>query len=167
MQTYTKIIGSTAQPALAERLHQLEHQGRVDYVTLSGDDIQRRRLRVRTDGGQECGIALERSEHLYDGAVLRLDPDMALVVRTAQTEWLRLHPRHAAAALELGYFAGNMHWQVRFEGSMLYVALKGAVEDYLQRLQPLLSAGAIEVLPAARKHGHEHDHGHGHGHAHG
>ncbi len=150
MATYTKIIGSAGQPGLAEQLHQLEHDGRVEYVTLAGDDILRRRLRVHTDGGEECGIALERSEHLFDGAVLWLDADRAVVVRTVSTEWLMLRPRDLAAALELGYFAGNMHWSIRFEGALLCIALKGSVNDYLQRLQPMLSTGSIEVEPIAR-----------------
>lgn len=164
MLTYTRIIGSASQTTLADRLHQLEHDGRVDYVTLSGDDIQRRRLRVHTDSGQECGIALERSEQLYDGAILRLDAELAVVVRTARTEWLRVQVRDPAAALELGYFAGNMHWQVRFDGSVLCVALKGSADDYLQRLQPLLSNGIIEIEPApAQGHAHGHRDGNAHG----
>lgn len=157
MLTYTAIIGSASQPTVAEQLHQLEHDGQVDYVTLAGDDIQRHRLRVRTDRGQECGIALERSEHLFDGAVLRLDAGGAVVVRTARTNWLRLRPRDAAAGLELGYFAGNMHWSVRFEGVLLCVALKGAAGDYLQRLQPMLAAGSVAVeaaLETAAGHAH-------------
>jgi urease accessory protein len=147
MLTYTTIIGSASEPALAARLHRLEHDGRVDYVTLAGDDVQRRRLRVHTDGGAECGIALERSLHLFDGAVLRLDAGAALVVRTVHTAWLRLRARDVAAALELGYFAGNMHWPVRFEGALLCIALKGTLDDYLQRLKPMLSCGSIEVAP--------------------
>ena len=72
-------------------------------------------------------------------AVLRLDRDAALVVRTEDTRWLRLEPRDAAAALELGYFAGNMHWKVRFDRNALEIAVKGAIDDYLQRLTPMLA----------------------------
>jgi len=155
--TYSVIIGSASQPTVAQQLQQLEQYGQVDYVTLAGDDIQRHRLRVRTDRGQECAIALERSEHLFDGAVLRLDAGGAVVVRTASTNWLRLRPRDAAAGLELGYFAGNMHWPVRFEGALLCIALKGVAGDYLQRLQPMLAAGSVAVeaaLETAAGHGH-------------
>ena len=47
----------------------------------------------------------------------------------------------SAAALELGYFAGNLHWRVRFEGERLLVALEGPEEDYLSRLKPFLDVG--------------------------
>lgn len=157
MVTYTEIIGSASQPALAERLHRYEHEGKVDYVTLTGEDIQRHRLRVRTERGEVCGIALERSEHLFDGAVLRLDASGAVVVRCARTSWLRVRPRDSAAGLELGYLAGNMHWAVRFEGAVLCIALKGAVGDYLQRLQPMLASGGI-TMEAATGADSKHEH---------
>ena len=149
MWTYKKIIGSVSEPSLAEKLHQLEHHGMVHYVTLSADDILRRRLRVQTDSGQECGIALERSDHLFDGAILHLDEDAAVVVRTSRSHWLTLQARDVAAALELGYFAGNMHWAVTFDGTVLRIAIKGRVEDYQLRLQPMLADGRVTILSGA------------------
>ena len=157
MITYTSIIGSASEPRIADLLHSLEHQGRVDYVTLAADDIRRHRLRARTQRGDECGIALDRDLHLFDGAVLRLDRDAALVVRTEDTRWLRLEPRDAAAALELGYFAGNMHWKVRFDRNALEIAVKGALDDYLQRLTPMLADQRIRLATeglAGGKHHH-------------
>jgi urease accessory protein len=153
MITYTSIVGRASDPRVADALHALEHRGRVDTVMLAADDIRRHRLRARTQGGDECGIALDRQTHLFDGAVLHLDADRALVVRTEDTRWLRLRPRDAAASLELGYFAGNMHWAVRFDGEVLEIALKGPPDDYLARLAPLLdSARVCEIR-------HEHAHG--------
>ncbi|CAE6785936.1 MULTISPECIES: urease accessory protein UreE [Paraburkholderia] len=157
MITYTSIIGSAAEPRIADLLHSLEHHGRVDYVTLAADDIKRHRLRARTQRGDECGIALDRDMHLFDGAVLRLDRDAALVVRTEDTRWLRLAPRDAAAALELGYFAGNMHWKVRFDRGALEIAVKGALDDYLQRLAPMLADQRIRLANDVSD-GREHHH---------
>lgn len=157
MPTYTEIIASASRPDVAERLHHFQHEGKVDYVTLPSEDLLRHRLRVRTDGGEECGIALKRSEHLFDGAVLRLDASGALVVRSAQTRWLRLRPRDTAAALELGYFAGNMHWAVRFDSAILCVALRAPADDYQQRLQPMLASGGIVMEPEPEVHP---NHGH-------
>jgi urease accessory protein len=164
MRTYTSIVGSASDPRVADLLHALAHRGGVDTVTLAADDIRRHRLRVRTQGGDECGIALDRQTHLFDGAVLHLDADRALVVRTENTRWLRLRARDNAAALELGYFAGNMHWAVRFDGDVLEVALRGPVDDYRSRLAPLLDAGRIiELMHEHEQHPHHHhDHAHAH-----
>lgn len=177
MITYTSIIGSASEPRIAERLHALEHRGKVDTLTLSGDDIRRRRLRASSDAGIECGIALDRQAQLFDGAVLHLDGDAALVVRTARTPWLCMTARDAAAALELGYFAGNMHWAVRFDGAVLAIAVKGRIEDYRARLAPLLESGRIREVEAPEAnhghhaplapHAHDHHHAHDHDHVHG
>ncbi len=137
----TEVLGFASDPELAERLHELDHAGRVERLMLGRDDVHRRRLRARTDQGTDCLIALPRDQRLGDGAVLVLEPAHAVVVRLTEERWLALKPRDAAAALELGYFAGNLHWRVRFEGGHLLVALEGPEEDYLARLQPFLDDG--------------------------
>jgi urease accessory protein len=140
------IVGMATDAVLAERLHHLEHDGKVEYIVLAGEDTARRRLHVTTDRGTECAIVVARADRLSNGAVLLLDKDRAIVVRLKEAEWLSLQPRDAAAALELGYFAGNMHWPVRFDGLALKIALHGPVQSYLDRLDHLLKDGRIRQL---------------------
>lgn len=145
MLRLTSIVGSATEPAIAERLHALSHRGVVEYVTLNRADTARRRLHVFTDRGTEAAILLERSERLANGSVLRLDDQGAVVVRLEEPQWLALEPRDTAAAIELGYFCGNMHWKVRFAGAMLHVSMEGPVEDYLVRIAPLTGDGRVRV----------------------
>lgn len=133
---------------MAARLHDLEHAGRVEYLILAGEDIRRHRLHAITDRGTECAIVLPRSDHLTNGAVLYLEAERAIVVRLREEQWLSLLPRDAAAALELGYFAGNMHWPVRFVGSQLRIALQGPEQGYLDRLAHLLADGRVRRADA-------------------
>jgi urease accessory protein len=140
------IVGGAADPELHDALHRLEHAGRVEYITLGADDMLRRRLRVTTDHGSECAIALAREDRLFDGAVLLLDRERAVMVRAAQTAWLAVEPYDLAAAIELGYCSGNMHWRVAFAGPVLRIALNGPKSDYLARLAPLFDAGRIKVV---------------------
>jgi len=143
--TYTNIIGNAADVALAEQLHTLEHAQKIDYLTLSSDDIQRKRLKAISSNGIQCGITLPRDQNLYSGAILQLTDQYALVVRSANLSWLRCVPKDSAAALELGYFAGNMHWPVRFDGGNLDIELKGKVSDYEERLMHFINAGRITL----------------------
>jgi urease accessory protein len=145
MMVLNRIVGQARDPEIAERLHRLEHRGRVERVRLAGEDLRRHRLRAATDAGTECAIALPRDCHLADGSVLLLEEDRAIVVAALQQRTLRLVPRDAAAALELGYFAGNMHWSVRFDGAALEIVLSGSAEAYLERLQHLLADGRIRL----------------------
>lgn len=142
----TAIIGFASDPAVAERLHEIGHTGRVEQLVLDSDDVHRRRLRARTDKGTDCLIALPLDQPLGDGAVLVLEEDWAVVVRLVEERWLKLAPRDEAAALELGYLAGNLHWRVKFQDARLLVALEGPKEDYLARLGLFLNDGrAVEV----------------------
>jgi urease accessory protein len=128
---------------LGERLHALSHAGHVEYVILSRADMGRHRLRVTSDKGTECAIALPRSEKLTNGTVLLLESERAIVVRMQEEDWLNIVAVDDAAALELGYLAGNMHWRVRFDGPILKIALEGPETSYLVRLAPLLDSGRV------------------------
>jgi urease accessory protein len=132
------IIGSIDSPEIAEQLHHLTHAGMVEYVVLARADLARHRLRVKSSAGNEYGIALPRSQHLFNGAVLVLEDDRAVVVRLEEEQWLVLAPRDVPAALELGYHAGNMHWRVRFDAGRLMIAIEGDEGSYLARLEGLV-----------------------------
>ena len=146
MLQLTKILGYAAEPDLAHKLHHVGHHGGIEYLQVPPQDVGRRRLRITGDKGTDCAIALARDERLGDGAVLLLEHDHAIVVRLGEQAWLRLRPADAAAAVELGYNAGNLHWKVRFDGVDLLVARDGPVELYTARLQPLLGGGRVAVV---------------------
>lgn len=148
MLRLTEIVGHASDPELAERLHQMEHDGVVERIHLSRTDLQRRRQRVLTDRGNEVALMLDRGSALDNGSVLLLEPARAVVVVLDEPEWLVLRASHAAGALELGYFAGNMHWKVRFEGSCLWVPLEGPREGYVKRLAHLIARGDAEIIDA-------------------
>ncbi|MGE3876408.1 MAG: urease accessory protein UreE [Parvibaculaceae bacterium] len=139
------LVGARTDPLLHERLHQLEHHGAVETVTIAIGDLDRRRLLVRTQAGEELAIALPREQKLFDGAVLVLETDRAIVVRGGKQRWLRLSPQSAGAALELGYHAGNLHWRVRFDGTDLLVSMDGPVQHYVARIEPLIQDGRVSM----------------------
>lgn len=166
-----RILGSHLEPAFSDGLHRLEHRGSVDVVDVPVADLARRRLLITTRGGEELAIALPRDQKLFDGAVLLLDDDRAIVVRAATERWLSLEPRSLGDAIELGYHVGNLHWRVRFDGEALLVALEGRPEDYLARLEGLIGSRRVGVNvlgPSEDDHAlilgepHPHDHGHSH-----
>jgi len=138
-----EVICRADDPVVAERLHEMSHEGRVEHIRLTRDDAQRHRLRTSTDRGTECAIALPRDMRLFDGAVVALDDEHAIVVSLTEREWLRLVPRDVAAALELGYHAGNSHWSVHFEGDIMAIALQSDEQTYLDRLSAFFSDGRV------------------------
>ena len=136
-----RIVGNSSSGELAEKLHRLSHDGQLEEIHLSAADTARKRLRVETDKGTDCAIALNRDTNLENGSVLLLEDDRAIVVRMLETTWLGIQPRDSEAALELGYFTGNLHWRVRFDGDVLEIALDGPEENYLERLAQHIDSG--------------------------
>jgi urease accessory protein len=97
------------------------------------------------------------------------------VIRLDAPAWLTVQAATGPDALELGYFAGSMHWKVRFEGLVMKVAMDSPREHYLARLSMMIGRGAVAIgedtvsaaAPVAVPiHDHEPGHAHGHGHTH-
>ena len=61
----------------------------------------------------------------------------------AKDQWLSLKPVNTQTAIELGYFAGNMHWRVKFENNRLDIALDSSEEIYLDRLKDFFNEKKI------------------------
>tara|TARA_B100000925_G_scaffold241630_1_gene190918 strand:+ start:304 stop:756 length:453 start_codon:yes stop_codon:yes gene_type:complete len=146
MQILSSILGYAADEPFDSALHDLSHAGKVEYLTISPDDTSRRRMRAITNKGTECAIVLNRDQQLSDGAVLNISDNLAIVVRLAQQKWLLLEAQNHAAALEVGYFIGNLHWKVEFEGERIRVALQGPLQTYLDRLELLIKTGKVRAL---------------------
>jgi hypothetical protein len=97
-----RVLGSRLEPAFSKRIHELEHRGAIDLLMVPAADVARRRLRATTREGAEVAIALPRDQQLFDGAVLLIEPDRAIVVRVAardrRCDRARLSRRQSALA---------------------------------------------------------------------
>ena len=137
------IVGHETDPAFHVRLHELEHHDSIELLFVLPDEAGRKRFRLVTDRGTDCAVSLDRDEQLTNGALLYIDGNKAVVARFGQQSVWRLRPANAAAALKLGWNAGNLHWRVRFDGDCLVVLLDGPLADYRARLQHLLDEGEV------------------------
>lgn len=147
-QPVTAIIGHEDEPAIAELLHELDHHGAVDVVRIDPVDLDRRRLRVVSEAGSDLAIMLPRNMSLRDGAVLVLDRQRALIVRSGPVNRMRIRARTTAAALRLGFLAGHLHWKCDQNGDTLTVVIPGSARDHLNRIESLLGSGDLEMLDA-------------------
>ncbi|MEO1283410.1 MAG: urease accessory protein UreE [Pseudomonadota bacterium] len=146
METYSDILGLADTPDIAKRLHRLDHEGTLDVVYVAACDLARRRMRVRSKAGRDVAIALPRDTRLSEGAVLRMDAAGGLVVRVEAERWLRVRPADAAAALRVGYHAGNLHWRVKFDDGDLLIGVETDVQTYIDRLLELAKTGQAVIL---------------------
>lgn len=140
------IIGKESDPTYRPMLHQLEHANGIELLFVPPVDASRKRFRLSTDRGTDCAVSIARDEELTDGAVLYIDPQRAIIARFGEQAVWRLRPRDAAAALKLGWNAGNLHWRVRFEPDCLSILLDGPLHTYRARIMPLLDGGDVVEL---------------------
>jgi urease accessory protein len=148
MQTLTGSLGFETETRLAEAIHELEHDGKVERIFLSEKQLGRRRFRATSDAGREYGIVLDAESSDIDGLVLLLEQDRAIILRAGEPETLQLEGVTIAGALQLGWHAGHLHWRVRFTEGRLTVLLDGDEDEYLSRIQSQLDDGSIRVVGA-------------------
>jgi urease accessory protein len=141
-----EIVGWVTDQAVADRLHELRHQQAVEYLHLDVHDLDRSRLRATSDAGTDYAIVLPRDSALADGAVLLLEPDRAVVVRSGAPRTMTLRANDVGAALRLGLLAGHLHWKTDLRDDTVVIHLEGPESDYTARIVELLESGRVESL---------------------
>ena len=145
METFHEIVGHHSDEAVHDRLHELEHEGRLVRLVVPTKELGRRRFKAVGSDGVEYGVALPRDQELRDGSVLLIDDSRAVVIEAAEGETLVLRPTSLEGGIQLGWHAGHLHWRVRMEGDTMTVLLDAPREEYLVRIAAWLDSGAIEV----------------------
>ena len=129
------IIGSSSDDEYHNLMHEMEASGAVDFLELSNIDLSRRRFRHKTRMGVELAISLDRDIKLFDGAILEIKEKSAIVVKVKPEKWLKVRSKKAGLNLKLGYFAGNLHWAVRFADDSIFIEIQGNSTEYKNRLE--------------------------------
>jgi urease accessory protein len=140
------VIGHETDARHHSWLHALSHRHGIELLFVPPDEAGRKRFRLATDQGTDCAVSLDRGDALVDGALLYIDEQRAIIARFGRQQVWRLRAANAAAALKLGWNAGNLHWRVRFEGDCLVVLLERPLEEYRARITSLLEGGEIVEL---------------------
>ena len=124
------ILGRGDDVAWQERLAGL----RVDTLQLDQWEAQKNRLRKKTAGGVEVGVALARHSQLRDGDILHWDEaaGTAIVVAITLKEVMVIDLSGTSAlspelivqtCFELGHALGNQHWPALVKGTRVFVPL--------------------------------------------
>ena len=168
----------------------------IDALSLDQWQAQKNRFRLKTEGGAELAVALERNTHLHDGDILAWDEATrtAVVARIRLQDVLVIHltelltkdqETQARTCFELGHALGNQHWPAVVKGTTVYVPLTVDRKVMASVMRTHAFAGITfefiagsEVIPYLAPHEsrrlfggadttpHTHEHGHEHGHSH-
>ena len=153
----------------------------VGSITLAFDDRFRRRIKLKTDQGDDLLLDLERAEHLDDGDGLKLEDGNFVEVRAAEEDVLEIACADAKALARVAWHLGNRHLPTEVRGSALRIRPDHVIEDMALGLgakvknlrAPFRPEGGAYAQTAnshshpGERHHHHHDHDHGHDHKHG
>ncbi len=128
---------------------------RVESIVLASGDLARHRQRVKTDAGREVGISLPHGMTLKDGDVLHLDDEVAIVIRQADEDLLRIHPRTPEEFGYMAYQVGNLHRAAMIDPQGIAVLYDKAIEALAQRHHVPCERVPGKFIPA-QNHGHSH-----------
>jgi len=137
------IIGSLSQ--------EYANSATLDFIEVPWSDAGKRRLRRRTKGGLDFALSLERSQHLFHGAVLFANEDLVIAVS---------RPKELALVIELGQMSsvsdtvrqatlighafGNQHVPIEVDGSSILVPILSS-EDLMVKTVRDLKLGELAL----------------------
>jgi urease accessory protein len=145
-------------------------------ITLPFDDRFRRRIRFKTDQGEDLLLDLEHAERLEDGDGLQLDSGQFIEVRAAEEDLLEIQCDSPKALTRVAWHLGNRHLPTEIQGSALRIRPDHVIEAMARGLgavcvhirAPFRPEGGAYAHGASHPgHGHHHhDHALGHDHKH-
>lgn len=128
-------------PELNQRFLSLVKSDELEFLELSRFELEKTRLRKKTNRGTELGIVLQKS--LQEGDVL--DSDKFIVVKQSKEMvaciTLQKRPADSTELFEilvyLGHTIGNRHRPISIEGGKIYFPIHS--EEEIQTFAMLLS----------------------------
>jgi urease accessory protein len=139
-----------------------------DVLSLPYDERKKSRLRVRSEGGQEVGIVLERGSSLRDGDLLAADGGEILIVRAARESVSEVRSGDELLLMRAAYHLGNRHVPLQIEVGGLRYQHDHVLDAMVRELGLEVVTGTAAFEPeggaygrGAGGDGHVHIHAHG------
>lgn len=157
MDIVTEIIGTLS--TLRSQINQ------VDALILTSDERLSPHRVGRTVGDRTLRISLPRSAELFDGDVLAIKGDVAIVVKAAPEDLFVLSPTDQLTWGIVGFQLGNLHRPVRFTETAILTPADPVVAELLERIEVAFERRMTPFI-GHRYGSHTSPHSHGHSHAH-
>lgn len=107
----------------------------VDEVLMTREDLLNTHRKLKSVGGREFAISLERGEELYDGAVLFVQDKVAVRVSLEEEDALTVCLDNPAQSARVAYNIGNMHHSAYISEGYMCMPYDGIIEDLLRSLE--------------------------------
>lgn len=164
MLAITSIAGNIfTDRRLSEKYRRAKAAGKCELMTISRIDMERLRLRRRTDQGTDVGLVLEPGSRLHHGDVL--SADIFIVVEQQPEKVVSIDIRKddiekmVGLAALIGHTIGNRHRPIAVDhGTISFPIQTEAEVDTFRKLLPAALKLKIKdrvFIPAVEVHTHE------------
>jgi urease accessory protein len=134
---------------LAREYRKMKSAGKSETMSLSRADMQRLRLRRKTDAGSDLGIIMQPDSRLEDGDVLVFTKEKFIVVRQLVEKVLSVKvmerdPGYIAEVSALvGHAIGNRHRPIAVNGGTITFPIMADSE--LEVFEQLMPTGSVRL----------------------
>lgn len=129
---------------LAKQYRKIRSAGKSETISLSRADMQRLRLRRKTDAGSDVGIIVQPDTRLEDGDVLVFTKEKFIVVSQLREKVLsvKVMERDPVGAAEIsalvGHAIGNRHRPIAVNGGTITFPIMADSElEVFEQLMPM------------------------------
>lgn len=134
-----------------------------DSVTLDHEARHRRRIAIRTDGGAEILLDLDKATALDDGDALKLDDECLVLVRAAPQDLLAITAQTPQRLMRIAWHIGNRHTAAEITADAIYIENDHVLAEMVRGQGGQVAAIRRPFRPERGAYDHAHDPGHAHG----
>lgn len=164
MLSVTSVAGNIADRRLVAKYRLAKAAGKCERLSVSRIEMERLRLRRRTDRGTDIGLVLEPGSRLHHGDLLAAK-EKFIVVEQLPEKVVSISIRKDSAekmvglAALIGHLIGNRHRPIAVDHDTISFPVQSESEvDIFRKLLPhevKLKVAEQVFLPAGETHAHE------------
>jgi urease accessory protein len=128
MLTITSVIGNIFDDKkLMTKFKQMESKKRCERLKIARLELERSRIRKKTDFGTDIGIILDSGTRLYHGDVIVSNIDKFIMIEQLPEKVISIKIKklkNSARLIMLGHIIGNRHKPIVIDNDTLYFPIQ-------------------------------------------
>jgi|SRR5579864_711897 len=152
MLTITSVKGNIFDDKkLMTKFKQMESKKRCERLKIPRLELERSRIRKKTDFGTDVGLILDSGTRLYHGDVIVLNTDKFIMIEQLPEKVISIKikklEKNPTGLITLGHIIGNRHKPIVIDNNILYFPIQthSEVEVFKKLLSNMISNLELEV----------------------
>ena len=151
MLTITSVIGNIFDDKkLMTKFKQMESKKRCERLKISRIELERSRIRKKTDFGTDVGLILDSGTRLYHGDILVSNTNKFIIIEQLPEKVISIKikklKKNPSGLIMLGHIIGNRHKPIVIDDDILYFPIQVQSEvEVFKKLLNIVTNLELEV----------------------